>query len=326
MVSQIQQAREQQRTEQPAAIVVERLTKRYKQAREETLRGISFSVAQGSFFTLLGPNGAGKTTTLSILTTLLLPTSGRVTIAGLDLVREAREVRRQISVIFQQPGLDVHMTGEENLRFHASLFGFYPFRPAYRLMPVRYRKRVMELAALFELERDLFRPVSTYSGGMKRKLEVMRSLLQRPEILFLDEPTAGLDPHSRARLWSYLKRIRSEYGLTIFLTTHYLEEAEQADTICILHKGKIVAFGSPAEIKEALLQEYMLVDAADRERLLAELRVLGLPFSVERRVKLLVRKEQFHRALRSITTPLTVIETYTPSLEEAYLHITDGRE
>jgi len=171
------------------AIEVRGLVKRYRACT--ALDGISFDVAEGELFCLLGPNGAGKTTTVSILTTILAPTSGEVRVCGVDLT-QAREVRRKVGIVFQGPSLDVNLTAEENLRLHAVLYGLYPWRPLYRLMPGAYRARVDELAGLLDL--PLGRPVRTLSGGNRRKLEIIRGLLHRPSILFLDEPTSGLDP------------------------------------------------------------------------------------------------------------------------------------
>ncbi|GAC1373950.1 MAG: hypothetical protein NVSMB44_42090 [Ktedonobacteraceae bacterium] len=188
-------------------------------------------------------------------------------------------------------------------------------------MPLAYRKRVRELAQLLEIDEDLFKPVKKFSGGMKRKLEILRSLLHNPRVLFLDEPTTGLDPSSRRSLWDYLKRERTNSGTTIFLTTHYLEEAEQADDICIINKGNIVAQGTPSQIKSELVKEFVLIDSADRDALRAELAQLALPFTEDRQFKLEIEKDKIHATLRSIETPLISVETHTPSLEDAYLEI-----
>src|SRR5579859_6536833 len=235
-------------TTAPPIIKVEHLLKRYKRAETNAVDDISFTVAPGSLFALLGPNGAGKTTTISILTTTLTPTSGNVLIAGYDVSKQAKEVRDTIGIIFQKPSLDLHLTAEENIRFHATLYGLYPFRPSYRTMPRAYREQIDKLSTILGIREDLFRSVKKYSGGMKRKLEIVRSLLHQPRVLFLDEPTSGLDPSSRRSLWDYLRLVREENGTTVFLTTHYLEEAEQADSICIINKGKIVSRGTPTQI------------------------------------------------------------------------------
>ena len=231
------------------------------------VKGISFDILEGEIFSLLGPNGAGKTTTLSILTTTLAPTEGRALIEGLDVVADAAAVRQRVGIIFQRPSLDRNLTGEENVRFHAVLYGLYPYAPAYRLMASGYRRQVQEWTELLGLGRDIFKPVRTYSGGMLRKLEIVRSLVHRPSVLFLDEPTTGLDAPSRRALWSYLRDVRAAHGTTIVLTSHYLEEAEQADRICIIDHGRVVAEGTPARLKADLSRESLVVDALDRAAL-----------------------------------------------------------
>lgn len=302
-------------------IRVEELVKRYKGADANAVDGISFEVRAGEFFVLLGPNGAGKTTTLSILTTTLSPTKGTATIDGSDIVREASAVRRKVGIIFQRPSLDQNLTAEENVRFHAVLYGLYPYAPTFGLMASGYREQVVELATLLGIAREIHKPVRTFSGGMRRKLEIMRSLLHRPMVLFLDEPTAGLDVPSRRTLWDHLAQVRRTSGTTIFLTTHYLEEAEDADRICILDKGRVISFGTPDEIKRDLVEDYVLVDAADRTALRDELSRLGYTTSGGPPFKLELNGNTVHAMLRSIETPLTVVKTHTPSLEDAYLEI-----
>jgi ABC-2 type transport system ATP-binding protein len=232
-----------------AVIQVTDLAKRYRGAPGRALEGISFEVTEGTLFCLLGPNGAGKTTTASILTTTLTPTSGHATIAGFDVVADQARVRRVAGIVFQQPSLDANLTAEENIRLHAVLYGCYPWRPSWRLMPAGYRREVTGLAEILGLAGFLRRPVRALSGGTRRKLEIVRALLPRPRVLFLDEPTAGLDPQARRGLWAYLSQARAELGTTVFLTTHYLEEAEAADAICVLASGRVIERGSPAEIK-----------------------------------------------------------------------------
>lgn len=306
-------------------IVVSHLIKRYKHSTSNSVDDISFTVAPGSLFALLGPNGAGKTTTISILTTMLTPTSGSVLIAGHDVSRQAKAVRNAIGIIFQKPSLDLRLTGEENIRFHAALYGLYPFRPAFRLMPRAYREQVDTLASVLGIKDDLFRSAWTYSGGMKRKLEIMRSLLHHPEVLFLDEPTSGLDPSSRKSFWQYLKLIRETHGTTIFLTTHYLEEAEQADKLCIMKRGHIVASGTPAQIKADLVEEHVLIDGEDRNALRSELTRLQLPFTETPQFRLTLAGEAMHKLLRAIETPLSLIQVHSPTLEDVYLKIIEER-
>jgi ABC-2 type transport system ATP-binding protein len=310
----------------PDLIQVEDLVKRYRKAKENAVDGISFSVAAGEFFALLGPNGAGKTTTISILTTTLAPTSGRAVIGGRDIVAEASAVRREVGIIFQRPSLDLNLTAEENVRFHAVLYGLYPYAPAYRLMPHGYRQQVQGLAALLGIEREIFAPVRTFSGGMRRKLEIVRSLMHRPVVLFLDEPTAGLDTPTRRTLWDHLATVRRESGTTIFLTTHYLEEAEQADQICVIDHGRVVAHGSPASLKAELTRAYVVVDADDRGHLRLELARLGFPFEGDGPFRLALDGRRTHEALKAIETPLTLIRTHAPSLEDAYLEIVSKRD
>jgi ABC-2 type transport system ATP-binding protein len=302
-------------------IRVEDLVKRYKKADRNAVDGISFEVRAGEFFALLGPNGAGKTTTISILTTTLAPTGGRATIDGRDIVTESSSVRRIVGIIFQKPSLDLNLTAEENVRFHAILYGLYPYAPTFALMPRAYRDQVHELAALLQISEDIHKPMKTFSGGMRRKLEIVRSLIHRPKVLFLDEPTAGLDVPSRRTLWEYLTTIRRESGTTIFLTTHYLEEAEEADHVCIIDKGKVVSIGTPLDIKKDLVQEYVLVDADDRRRLRDELARLELPVEGEGPFRITLAGRGVHPVLKSIDTPLSVVRTHAPTLEDAYLEI-----
>jgi len=302
-------------------IEVRELVKRYRKADRNAVDGVSFDVGPGEFFSLLGPNGAGKTTTISVLTTTLNPTSGTVTIGGRDVATDAAAVRRQVGIIFQKPSLDMNLSGEENIRFHAMLYGLHPYRPLYRLMPRSYRDQVRELAELLGLTRDIFKPVKALSGGMKRKLEIIRGLMHRPKVLFLDEPTAGLDAASRRNLWDYLSEVRSASDTTMFLTTHYLEEAEEADRICILDQGRVVSLGTPDDIKSDLLEEHLVLDAADRAALRRELEALRLPYSQDGPFQVALDGRSAQEVIRSIDTPLTVLRTHSPSLEDAYLRI-----
>ncbi len=250
-----------------AAIEVEDLHKTYA-GGVEALRGISFAVQPGEVFALLGPNGAGKSTTVRILTTLSAPTSGRARVAGFDVVASPREVRRRIGYVAQASGVDLTGTGRENLTLQGHL---------YRLPPAQLRQRVEELLHLFQLDSAADRPAMTYSGGMKRRLDVAMGLVHQPEVLFLDEPTTGLDPESRAVMWKEVRRLSQE-GLTLLLTTHYLEEADQlAQRLAIVDGGRIVAGGTPEELKGQLRGDVVSVDLADRSRLSeAELVLRGL--------------------------------------------------
>jgi len=302
-------------------ISVQNLTKRYKNSDKNAVDDVSFDVAQGEFFCLLGPNGAGKTTTISILTTTLAPTSGEACITGFDVVKQASEVRRNVGIIFQNPSLDLNLTAEENVRFHAVLYGLYSFMPSFAMMPRAYRDRVQGLAQVLGIEKEMFKPLKTFSQGMRRKLEIIRSLIHQPKVLFLDEPTIGLDPISRRNLWDYIRRIREDRGTTVFLTTHYLDETEDADKICIINQGKIVSFGSPTSVKADLVEEYLLLDANNRDALRAELAKLNVPFEDQQPFKVGLGKHTTQEIIQAIQTPLSVLRTHSPTMEDAYLEI-----
>ncbi len=206
----------------------------------EALRGVSLAVKRGDIYALLGPNGAGKTTLISILTTLLTPTAGQALVAGFDVTAQTADVRRRIGVTFQEIVLDVDLTGRHVLDFHGRLYGLDKRTRA---------ERIDMLAGLVELSDVLDRKTGTYSGGMKRRLEIARGLLSSPQVLFLDEPTQGLDPQNRAGIWRYIRRLRDEEGITLLLTTHYMEEAEAlADRVGIIDHGQLIVEGSPAEL------------------------------------------------------------------------------
>lgn len=306
-------------------IELKNLIKKYRKAEKNAVDDISFGVEEGSFFALLGPNGAGKTTTISILTTTLSKTSGEVKIAGFDIERNASKVRQHVGIIFQNPSLDQNLTAEENIRLHVVLYGLYPFQPLYRLMPKSYQQRVEELADVLGIKAQMHQPIKTFSGGMKRKLEIIRSLMHRPKVLFLDEPTIGLDPISRKNLWEYLQQIRKSEKITIFLTTHYLDEAEEADQVCIINHGKIVVNGTPNEIKKHLVKDYIEVDTDQRAKLEAELKKMKLNFEKNDHIKINVPNAKVQYVLSHIKTPLFFVQTHNPTLEDAYIEII-GRE
>jgi len=299
-------------------ISVKDLTKRYKRADRAAVDGVSFSVRQGEFFAFLGANGAGKTTTISILTTTLSKTSGDVKIAGFDIDKEARKVREKIGIIFQQPSLDPQLTAEENIRFHACLYGMCGYRPSFKSMPAAYRDKVMELATIVGIQEALFKPIKKLSGGMQRKLEIIRSLIHTPEVLFLDEPSQGLDAISRRGLWEYINSARERYGTTVFLTTHYIDEAENVDTVCLINRGKIAACSSPEELKRKLLRHELVLDADDRTALTAELSGLGVPFTINGRVTVPFQGTA-QDIISRLKTDLTVLRIHEPSLEDAYI-------
>jgi ABC-2 type transport system ATP-binding protein len=251
--------------EEPA-IVVDRLTKRYGDV--EAVRDVSFSVSVGETFGFLGPNGAGKSTMISMLCTLLRPTSGHARVAGADVVREQGKVRGRIGLVFQDPTVDEYLTAEENLRFHAQLYGV----PAAVLAP--RLKQILEMVELWDRRGDV---VQNFSGGMRRRLEIARGLLHSPRVLFLDEPTVGLDPQTRAHIWTYIETLRRAEHITIFLTTHYMDEAEHCDRIAIIDKGEIVALGTPEALKEAVGQDRIEIGVPDPEGAIAALKArLGI--------------------------------------------------
>lgn len=242
-------------------IRVEDLVRRYGEL--EAVRGISFDVSEGEVFGFLGPNGAGKTTTINVLCTLLRPDGGRASVAGHDVVREQSAVRRSIGIVFQDPTLDDQLTGEQNLRFHGYAYGV----PRSVLRP-RMRE-LLELVGLWERRGDRVR---TYSGGMKRRLEIVRGLLHRPRVLFLDEPTLGLDPQTRRLVWDYVLELRAREKITIFLTTHYMDEAEISDRIAIIDHGAIVSLDTPDRLKDAVGGDVVTLKAEDNEAAMEEVR------------------------------------------------------
>ncbi len=220
-------------------ITVENLVRKFKDFT--AVNNISFEIKKGEIFAFLGPNGAGKSTTIKMLTTLLSPTSGKITLDGFDPVQQKNEARKSFGIVFQDPSLDSDLTAKENMTLHAVMYH----------IPVKIRKqRIENLLRFVELWDRKDSEVKTFSGGMKRRLEIARGLLHHPKILFLDEPTLGLDPQTRNHLWNYLKEVNRSEGMTVFFTTHYMEEAERiADRIAIIDKGKIIASGTADDLK-----------------------------------------------------------------------------
>jgi ABC-2 type transport system ATP-binding protein len=236
------------------AVVVDGLGKRFGELA--AVDGVSFEVNRGETFGFLGPNGAGKSTTISMLCTLLRPTSGRAWVAGADVVTERQKVRGRIGLVFQDPTLDEYLTAEENLRFHGEMYGVPKAELDGRL------RQILEMVELWERRKEV---VQNFSGGMRRRLEIGRGLLHSPRVLFLDEPTIGLDPQTRAHIWTYIETLRRAEDITIFLTTHYMEEAEHCDRIAIIDAGRIVAMDTPDTLKQSV----------GRDRI--EINVDGLP-------------------------------------------------
>lgn len=300
------------------AIEVENLRKVYKQGKVEVeaLRGVTFKVKKGELFGFLGPNGAGKTTTIMILTTLLEPTSGKALVAGHDVVKEKNEVRKRIGVVFQDPALDNYLTAYENLYIHAKLYG---------LKGKELEERVKEALTFVDLWEHKDRLVITFSGGMRRRLEIARALVHEPEVLFLDEPTTGLDPQSRAKVWDYIKGINKEKGVTVFLTTHYMDEADKlCERIAIIDKGKIIAEGSPEELKARVGKNVVIVETEREapciEKYKCEKAGNKLLISVEDVTKALIDIIEFYKPYGIIK-----LDVKKPTLDDVFLALT-GKE
>jgi len=242
------------------AIAVHGLTKHFDEV--EAVRGVSFEVAPGEVFGFLGPNGAGKTTTINMLCTLAKPTAGWATVAGHDVVTERGDVRRHIGLVFQDPTLDGYLTAAQNLKLHAELYGVQSDLVEPRM------QQVMTMVGLWERKDS---PVATFSGGMRRRLEIARGLMHSPRVLFLDEPTIGLDPQTRRSIWSYIRQLKEQEEITIFMTTHYMDEAEWCDRIAIMDHGEIVALDAPETLKAAVGTDRVMIQTEDDEAAIAAL-------------------------------------------------------
>lgn len=299
-------------------IEVQDLVKHYDDF--EAVRGVTFSVREGEIFGFLGPNGAGKTTTIKMLCTLLDPSSGSARLAGFDIATRPGDVRRAIGVIFQDPSLDDRLTARENLELHAVVYGVPRAERAERL------DEALSFVDLSDRADDLVR---TFSGGMKRRLEIARGLVHRPRVLFLDEPTTGLDPQTRKRTWEVLRSLREKHGLTLFLTTHYMDEAEHCDRIAVIDHGRIVTVGSPDELKRQVGKDVVLVRTAEPDKMANILRERhgitpdrtddGLCFRVENGETFVVE------LIREACVPLAGIAVRRPTLDDVFLALT-GRQ
>jgi ABC-2 type transport system ATP-binding protein len=243
------------------AVSVAGLIKRYDEL--EAVRGIDFEVASGEIFGFLGPNGAGKSTTINMLCTLVRPSGGAAQVAGHDVVSERDEVRRNIGLVFQDTTLDGYLSAAQNLRLHAELYGV-----PRELVGERMRQ-VMEIVGLWERRDSL---VNTFSGGMKRRLEIARGLLHSPRVLFLDEPTVGLDPQTRSSIWRYIRELKAREDITIFLTTHYMDEAEYCDRIAIMDHGRIIVLDTPAALKAQVGKDRVQIHTDDDDMAIVALR------------------------------------------------------
>jgi len=257
------EAREEVLSPAPAPNVIEVRDLRRRFGELAAVDGIDFDVREGEVFAFLGPNGAGKSTTINMLCTLLRPTSGRVTIAGFDVAARPKAVRRHIGLVFQEPTLDDRLTAQENLRFHAVL---------YRVPRDQVDRRIARVLELVDLSDRRYDLVSEFSGGMGRRLEIARALMHVPRVLFLDEPTVGLDPQTRALMWEDVLRLREEAGITVFLTTHYMDEAEYCDRIAIMDQGRIIVLDTPEALKAEVGKDRVQIQTDDDQAAIAGLR------------------------------------------------------
>ena len=296
-------------------VQVSDLVKRYGEV--EAVRGIGFEVQPGETFGFLGPNGAGKSTTIKILCTLADPTSGTARVAGHDVVKERDTVRRNIGLVFQDTTLDNYLTGEQNLRFHADLYGV----PRAQLAP--RMRQVLDMVNLWDRRTTV---VGTYSGGMKRRLEIARGLLHAPRVLFLDEPTVGLDPQTRSSIWEYINDLKRREDITIFLTTHYMDEAENCDRIAIIDRGQIVALDTPEALKASVGKDRVQISTADDPAAIKELKEhFGIDAAVhEHLVTFNVESgEQFvPRLFAELTQQIRSVSVARPSLDDVFMSYT----
>ncbi len=297
------------------AIQASGLVKRFKQI--EAVKGIDLEVRSTEIFGFLGPNGAGKTTTINILCTLLRPTAGSATVAGFDVDRSPSDVRSRIGLVFQDPSLDQELTARENLLFHAFIYGVPGAERAQRIAAV------LEMVDLTDRAGSI---VKTFSGGMRRRLEIARGMLHTPQILFLDEPTIGLDPQTRSHIWNYLRRLREELGVTLFMTTHYMDEAEECDRIAIIDHGQIVALGTPAELKAMVGGDVVVVATENNETAAAEIRErFGFEPVADNgslRIEVSEGAAFIPRLVRELSVPVTSVESHRPSLDDVFLKLT----
>ncbi len=317
----------------PPAVLVEGLAKRYKEI--EAVRGIDLEVPRGETFGFLGPNGAGKSTTIGMLCTLVRPTGGSARVAGHDVQSERNEVRRNIGLVFQDTTLDGYLTAEQNLRLHAELYGVPRESVGERM------RQVMEMVGLWDRRRSL---VGTFSGGMKRRLEIARGLLHSPRVLFLDEPTVGLDPQTRSSIWSYISELGRSEDITIFLTTHYMDEAEYCDRIAIIDHGLIIALDTPAALKASVGSDRVQIHTPDDQAAIAALRerfgieaqiaegavTFGVPAGEEFLPRLFAEWDPAHPAIHSVRVSRPSLDdvfmSYTgTTIRDAEVSIADGK-
>jgi len=296
-------------------VTVRGLAKRY--AEVEAVAGIDFDVAAGETFGFLGPNGAGKSTTIGMLCTLVRPTGGRATVAGHDVIAERDEVRRNIGLVFQDTTLDGYLTAEQNLRLHAELYGV-----PKSAVPDRMRQ-VLDMVGLWERRTSR---VMTFSGGMKRRLEIARGLLHSPRVLFLDEPTVGLDPQTRSSIWGYIRELKAREDITIFLTTHYMDEAEYCDRIAIMDRGEIIVLDTPEALKASVGRDRVMLGTDDDDAAIAALRDrFGLEATMhEGLVTIAVESggEFVPRLFADLGVPIKSVSVSRPSLDDVFMSYT----
>ena len=302
-------------------IEVRELTRRF--GSFTAVDGVSFEVRAGEIFGFLGPNGAGKTTTISMLCTLLRPTAGRAAVDGHDVATQPHAVRQSIGLIFQDPALDERLTAYENLKFHAML---------YDVPSQAFERRVWEVLKMVDLADRAKAVVRSFSGGMKRRLEIARGLLHRPKVLFLDEPTIGLDPQTRRHIWDYITALRRHEGLTIFLTTHYMEEAEICDRIAIIDHGRIVALDTPDNLKRLVGGDVVTVRTSDNAAAAERLKTaFGLPVRPGPEGELIVEVERGDQFIPQMVTALNgdgagisvqSVGLRRPTLEDVFIKLT----
>jgi ABC-2 type transport system ATP-binding protein len=297
------------------AVSVKGLAKRYGEI--EAVREIDFEVARSEVFGFLGPNGAGKSTTINMLCTLVRPTGGSALVAGHDVVSERDAVRRNIGLVFQDTTLDGYLTAEQNLRLHAELYGVPRETVAPRL------QQVMEMVGLWERRKSL---VGTFSGGMKRRLEIARGLLHSPRVLFLDEPTVGLDPQTRSSIWSYIDELKQREDITIFLTTHYMDEAEYCDRIAIMDQGRIIVLDTPEALKASVGKDRVQISTPDDQAAIA---ALHERFDIDAAVAEgavtfgVPDGEQFvPRLFAELGQPIRSVSVSRPSLDDVFMSYT----
>lgn len=301
-----------------SVIRVENLIKRFGPII--AVNDISFEVEEGTIFGFLGPNGAGKTTTINILCTLLAPTSGRAFIGGHDCTMESSEVRRSIGIVFQDTTLDRDLTAYENLMFHAYLYSVKKDVMKQRI------DDALHFVGLYDRRDDL---VKRFSGGMKRRLEVARGLIHRPKVLFLDEPTLGLDPQSRMNLWEFIVDLPRKHNVTVFMTTHYMEEAEVCDRIAIIDSGKIITMGTPDELKKTVGGDVIYIRTTDNKRARAEIERLFHVVVSEKDNELFLTSLKgdtcIPEIIRTIGETVLSVRLQRPTLNDVFLRMT-GKE